>query len=57
MEVTIKINGINGSKEIRLNPETPLEHEYLPLIKEGEKYEVIKDLQTNKVTLKLLKTE
>lgn len=54
MEISLKIN---GSKEISLNPETPLEHEYLPLIKEGEKYEVIKDLQTNKVTLKLLKTE
>ena len=29
MEVAIKIN---GTKEISLNPETPLEQEYLPLI-------------------------
>ena len=29
MEVAIKIN---GTKEISLNPETPLEQEYLPLM-------------------------
>ena len=54
MEVAIKINGI---KEISLNPETPLEQEYLPLIKDGEKYLVSRDPNSNKIILKLIKDE
>ena len=54
MEVAIKIN---GTKEISLNPETPLEQEYLPLIKDGEKYLVTRDPNSNKIILKLIKTK
>ena len=54
MEVSIKIN---GTKEITLNPETPLEHEYLPLIKDSEKYLVSREPNSNKLILKLIKEE
>lgn len=54
MEVSIKIN---GTKEITLNPETPLEHEYLPLIKDSEKYLVTREPNSNKLILKLIKEE
>ena len=54
MEVAIKIN---GTKEISLDPETPLEQEYLPLIKDGEKYLVTRDPNSNKIILKLIKDE
>ena len=54
MEVAIKIN---GTKEISLNPETPLEQEYLPLIKDGEKYLVTIDTNRNKIILELIKDE
>ena len=33
MKVTLKIN---GTKEFTITPETPLEHEYMALIKEAE---------------------
>ena len=54
MEVSIKIN---GTKEITLNPETPLEHEYLPIIKDSEKYLVTREPNSNKLILKLIKEE
>lgn len=54
MEVSIKIN---GTKEITLNPETPLENEYLPLIKDSEKYLVTREPNSNKLILKLIKEE
>ncbi len=49
MDVSIKIN---GTKVIELNPETPIEHEYLPLIKDSEQYQVTREPNSNKLIFK-----
>lgn len=54
MDVSIKIN---GTKVIELNPETPIEHEYLPLIKDSEQYQVTREPNSNKLIFKLIKEE
>lgn len=54
MEISLKIN---GTKEISLNPETPIEHEYLPLIKDGEQYLITREPNSNKLILKQIKEE
>ena len=54
MKVTLKIN---GTKELTITPETPLEHEYMALIKEAEKYEVSKEANSNTFVFKLKKAE
>ena len=53
MKVTLKIN---GTKELTITPETPLEHEYMALIKEAEKYEVSKEANSNTFVFKLKKS-
>ena len=52
MKVTLKIN---GTKELSITPDTPLEHEFMALIKEAEKYEVVKEPNSNTFIFKLIK--
>lgn len=54
MEISLKIK---GTKEISLNPETPIEHEYLTLIKDGEQYLITREPNSNKLILKQIKEE
>ena len=52
MKVTLKINGTN---ELSITPDTPLEHECIALIKEAEQYEVVKEPNSNTFIFKLIK--
>jgi len=52
MEISLKLN---GSKEITLTPKSEQWKEYAPLIKDGEKYEVVRENNSPNIILKQIK--